>query len=257
MKYVILSANSNIAYSRQIPIVCHLWKNLISYQPIVYFIDEIEDFVVENTKKVGAQYKFFKKGFANINNTVRLSQNIRLFAVLIEKQLKEDDYLIISDADMYPLSYQHFNTAINWNKKLHILNAKGMAPDEVEYPMCYLGADVKTWKEILNEKNFFDIGEKRDQPFITELIKGWPGYEKETQKFIRKTDPKYGKIFNMRYVNRIDRINWRDYQPGDIDSHIFRDNKLKSWEKMEKLVQQVGVYDDWCQEYFSLVKNKL
>src|SRR5690606_5744916 len=78
-----------------------------------------------------------------------VSQVVRLYAAAMN--VSEDDYIITSDADMFPLSRDHFNQQGMEGDDVHLFYANAYAhmKDSVMYPLCYVGASVRTWRDIM------------------------------------------------------------------------------------------------------------
>jgi hypothetical protein len=76
----------------------------------------------------------------------------RIFAALMT-DFKPMDYMITSDADLFPLLPRHFSVDRNWNKTCHLYNAWGggqftSADGQMKdmFPIGYIGMTVKTWR---------------------------------------------------------------------------------------------------------------
>lgn len=86
-----------------------------------------------------------------------LSQTARIFAAnLPDFPGKKNDYLITSDADLWPLHREHY--VHQPGKKLVLVHGMCCGLFDFKgkkyrmYPMGNIGATVSTWREILNEK---------------------------------------------------------------------------------------------------------
>ncbi|ETW95029.1 MAG: hypothetical protein ETSY1_32305 [Candidatus Entotheonella factor] len=251
-KIAVLSADTTGIYAALTPLTAYLWNALIDYVPFVYFVGEIDSFIVDKTLEAGAHVRHWPEipqGFTSS----QLAQNLRLFAAL-EEGMTHDAYLLISDADMWPLSYAYFNCRQDQAKRLHLFNAYGTDLNEAEYPMCYIGARSVVWKEILNSHNIYDSQGIRDQIFISKLIKQWPHFSTHVQKMSRPLDPSING-FHCYYTDRIDRAAWRDYRDGDVDAHLPQTGDKKDWIKLKRLLEQLHMHNSWTEDYINKVSG--
>ena len=89
-----------------------------------------------------------------------LSQTARVFAVNVDRfPAKSDDYVITSDADLWPLNRDHFTP--KKGKKLILVHSQCCGFFQINgtvypmYAMSNIGATVATWQQILNEGHRF------------------------------------------------------------------------------------------------------
>lgn len=80
------------------------------------------------------------------------AQVSRLYASALQS-LENGDYLLTSDADMIPLSKEYFSRQ-DPAFDVHIFSSNAYAAVDgprlpVKFPMCYLGASVPAWREIM------------------------------------------------------------------------------------------------------------
>jgi hypothetical protein len=223
-----------------------LWKEHIGWGTLVYFVGEVDSFIVQKTIEAGARVRHCSRLLPGFTGAT-LAQNIRLF-VPLDDRIEENSYLLMTDADMWPLSRTYFNESQDWSKDLHLFNAFGMDPGESEYPLCYIGATVAIWRQMISRFRLQDSHGYRDQPLATKLIKEWSGYPDRVQKMARSLDPRFPG-FHMRYTDRLDKVEWRDLRCGDVDAHVLRPTSLDDWQRLELLLIQMGRADDWTREY--------
>ena len=79
---------------------------------------------------------------------------LRLFAALMT-DFKSSDYLVTSDADLFPLFPDHFLTERDWTRTCHLYNAFGagqfLSVDgrvKDMFPIGYIGMTAQTWRVI-------------------------------------------------------------------------------------------------------------
>jgi len=250
-KFAVLSTDANPIYSLLTPITAYLWSELIGYTPFVYIVGDVPGWIVEKTREARA----LVQAVAEIENVPRwrLAQSVRLFAGR-EPHFSDDAYLLMTDADMWPLSRDHFQARFDWSKELHIFNAWGMSPQETEYPMCYLGARARLWRELLGQDTVAGCCQTRDQLYISERIRRWPGFKDRTQKLRRPLDPRF-KGFHMRYTDRIDKVEWRALRPGDVDTHLPKQRTQATWDLLSDLLKGLGIYRPWVQDYVNQART--
>ena len=87
-----------------------------------------------------------------------LSQTARAFAVnLPEFPGKDNDFLITSDSDLWPLRKEHYTPLPNY--KIHFVHAGCCGTFTINnktypmYAMSNIGATVATWRQIMNENH--------------------------------------------------------------------------------------------------------
>jgi len=162
--------------------------------------------------------------------------------------LQQDDYAIISDVDMIPLSRSYFRQQDS-TKKFHIFSAdaytditKGWEP--LKFPMCYLGANKQYWREIFNittDDISFETAKSlegradvwdNDESYVCGKIKTSKYYKQDMHLMVR-TWP------GSRAYKRLDRENWHFNSQKDlIDAHFFR----PGYQHMNELLAVFRVY---------------
>jgi hypothetical protein len=85
-----------------------------------------------------------------VHSDATVSQVARLYAGMLNYSTGPDTYLLTCDIDMWPVSYSHFhNKDPKKSVFLDYANAYAHNKNEVMYPICYIGANVRTWQEIM------------------------------------------------------------------------------------------------------------
>jgi len=141
MKYVINSINNNFDYSFFMPLVARTWIHM-GYQPISMLIgtrkswksNERDAYILDKVDNLSIIE--FVQPIENWDDS-RVARMGKLFAAAIP-DLRDNDYLLISDVDMLPLNKVWFNQQ-DFNKKFHLINAS----------ICYIGAWVGVWREVM------------------------------------------------------------------------------------------------------------
>lgn len=224
INYVIMGSNMDPLYLDFWPIISKVWKEKFNIIPVLGLITNYDSDFIEDEYGIVKNFKVIE----GIDSGLQ-SQLIRLF---LTTQLAGN--LLISDIDMLPLSKQYF---INNVQSFDEMNMYVMSADNEEclsnkeYPMCYILANNKTFRDCLNiESNWSEFINR-----INNLKKGWA----TDQQFIFENINEYnsnnsGKVALLkrgwehgRALKRIDRIFWH-YDPQAvvqdyyIDSHLLR-----------------------------------
>lgn len=219
--YVELSASS-ISYFIYLPIVVKAWK-LCGYNSIVILVYhnlcKSIIYIRNELRKLGSDVYYLK-----INNSISThyaSKLARIYGFAASKKTRNCDYMILSDADMIPISKLFFSD-INYGKltlKSFGPNGYGYGNNKGRWAMCYIIANKYIWKDILkkdiNDENIKYIiqnliiillqkGEKYfenflylDEVYMRDRIKEWMFYNSNV-------------LFHTRnyYKTRINRSKW-------------------------------------------------
>ncbi len=265
---VVLAVNENPNYYFFMPVVSMLWQKYIGYCPIIIIVGTVKEWlddpqkklVLEETRKIGAEIHFISTISGYNSSTV--AQTSRLYASCLP-MYADAMYLVLSDIDMLPLNRAWFNKQ-DMNKKIHLdySNVYG----HKQYPLCYIGCSVATWREIMKPSRSNSITESVRSQFISdelieekdgmkiwcydekmfgEKIKAWAGYPKDCQMFDRHGCPP---------IDRIDRSCWPKTFDATkmIDCHSVRPgNTSPNWEKIQTVLEQILNPEDlkWVLDY--------
>ncbi len=255
-KRVVLATDHNVAYYFFMPIVSTLWQKYIGYCPIIVIVGTIKEWLddpqkmlaLEETRKTGAEIHFIPTidGYKSAS----VAQNSRLYVSCLP-MYSDTMYLVLSDMDMIPLNRTWFNKQ-NTQKRIHLDYSH--VYDHMQYPLCYIGCSVATWREIMKPSHPNDITESvrsqfvfdklieekdgmkiwcYDEKMFGEKIKAWSGYPNECQMFDRHGCPP---------VDRIDRSCWpKTFDVTKmVDCHSVRPGYTSpNWEKIESVLQQI------------------
>lgn len=247
-RYVVNSADQNDFYSFFMPIVCHVWKEYMGYEPIAILYGD-EASWNDNPKsrcvlayiKQAALIRYVGEvpGY-KVSTIMQLS---RMFGHVIPG-VGDSDYLLTSDVDMVPLDRSYFNqqdTSFEFNlfsADAYADLSKGHVPPK--YPMCYIGARRSGWKAVLGTRTRDlhtevslalegrpDLWENDEQYFAEKLF----DHEFHRGPFERMTGQVYRKgkceciarTWKPYAHRRLDRGSWSfQGEAGMIDCHAFR-----------------------------------
>lgn len=265
---VIYSSNENHDYFFYLPLTTLLWKELVNYDPIVLLTGTPKEWLdipkrklaLEKTKQFGGDV-YFLGNIQNVRSST-LAQVSRLYAGGLV--LADDVYVLTSDVDMWPLQKNYFYQQ-DFQKKLHLYYANAYAP-KIKYPICYMGAYVKVWREIMGLGNPY-LGDDTlyfqkktqytimnslltdcitknlpstasawenwlfDEELFGKVLQKWPGFPTQCQMIHRNGGPPEG---------RVDRAGWQfdSLLPTHIDAHLVRPGYSgDNWVKIDKLLK--------------------
>lgn len=145
-------------YAFYLPLTALAWQR-IGFKSIILIIGErqywsdhpVLSFILESLQKLNYVTIFFIA--AETENRLMLSQTARLFVANFYPA-KENDYLLTTDADLWPISAHHFSP--RENKSLVILHSHCCGQFQHNnqsfrmIPMAHIGASASTWREIIN-----------------------------------------------------------------------------------------------------------
>ena len=163
MRYVSLSTDADPAYAVHAAVAARLWLRL-GYKTIMHVEDterwnsKFGAIVLEELRTIEAAIvKVPKTHPLSVANTMRAS---RLVAPWVNG-LFQDDFILMADVDMYPLSRTFFSSPSDFTV-LRALYASWLScsnpPPQVDwslvtadkwrFQMCYAGATVQIWREM-------------------------------------------------------------------------------------------------------------
>lgn len=269
-KYVVLSVNDNQDYLYYLPMTLWSWRK-IGWEPIVFYHRKDRTPEHKNSDLAGMEalqldtpgneifHPFFLDSIEGYRSDT-ITQTSRLYGACL-KSIQDDDYIMTGDIDMLALSDAwHFNPDVVtiWNHDL---------TDYTEFPICYLGAPKKVWREVMNiDSSDYNALLKRDldatpnaksldfykywsvdQQIATDRFKAYKGHK----DFIYR-----GKLSSGYARYRVDRGSWTLEHDQFIDCHMHRD-LFKAFypdpnpQHVEKWNQTITMlYKIWPQENF-------
>jgi hypothetical protein len=264
MKYIILSVNENVDYFAYVPLTCWAWRR-IGWEPILFYHRENESDSLTLVEELVAKYSSVETHFLKSIPGYRsdtITQVSRLYGQCLNgnKQYRADDYIMLGDIDLIPLSdYWHpdNNRIIVYGHDL---------TNYTHYPMCYIGMNREKWNDVMGttwpgdynafiqrdldkipnakEQDFY----KRwfvDQDLITERLLPY----KDKITFVDR-----GKYANGYAFGRVDRGEWNVNQHNWIDSHLHRD-LFKHFYTKELPQDQRDLYAKKWQDHMDLLNK--
>jgi len=276
MRYVINSSDTNEIYSFFIPIVSLLWRER-GFTPIILLVGTREQWnstgknksVLHHIEKAEIKVHFVKPVQNYKNSTI--AQVSRLFACA-DPNIKPEDYILISDADMLPMSRTWFtqydaSKAFNFfggNAYLGYIGDASPSKLPTRLPMCYIGGSTANWRQVMgiNDLNIQTSMEKiikereatgcRDEWFYDEHTFANKMFKSPlitNSQFINR-DWTHG-----RASNRLDRDNWHfNNQKDIIDCHYLRPATKFIDELFRILIPEVYCYPghiQWIRAYIN------
>ena len=150
-KYVLLSSTFDADYTFNLPAVVFSWRRL-SIEPIVLIIyDDLNCKYKENSSSATI-LKYLESLNVQVisinadsNNSIFISQNVRLFAgIFPDDSLTDQDFVMTSDSELAVFRSSYFNVDLSKNgSKITVWNAFCCSnfrfSDDQEYPMYPLG----------------------------------------------------------------------------------------------------------------------
>lgn len=152
MNRVVISSDRNLDYAFFTPVISLLWGTR-GYRPLLLLVGEAAEWVadprlrlaLERSREVGAEVYFVPR--CGGVRTSAVAQVARIFGASAPG-VTEDDYLLVSDADMLPLgSWVGGGRDKSKDLQLYYSNAYDQST-YVHYPMCYVGATAKIWRDV-------------------------------------------------------------------------------------------------------------
>lgn len=236
MKYAVISSDVNPLYSFYLPILGRAWEEM-GYTALYLLVGEEKDwkshpeasFALERFKNMGLIHYVSTIPNREIHTVAQVS---RLYASAIPS-LKKDDYLLTTDADMIPLSKSFFNKE-DKSLDFHLFTGNGydlVSKDHlpVKFPMCYLGASVSSWKEVMGIKEF-SVSEHMKRHFAA--VPGPARWDHDEMTFatrIKYSDMFSGPVLKHAEGNSKGRVHLMNRFRGGGGSFYGRLDGVKWW----------------------------
>lgn len=248
---VVISSNDNPDYLFFLPLVSWAWKK-IGWEVITIFQNksDITNLVINNLDDYAAQF-----GPMSEYRCETQYQCIRLY---VANWIHEDYYILTTDADMLPLSDY-------WKPDYEKFTSWGRDLTDYHNPICYLGAPVKIWKEVMNLTGSAIHDMLRDfeaNPKVNSENKvDWWGVDQDiiTERLLNYSYVRQdrGIAPNSHFpLGRIDRGAWELtlQQPLRIDAHLLRPGYSdENWPRIMKLIQEcfdpTAIEIEWMENY--------
>lgn len=240
-----------------------MWQR-IGYTPIMLMVGEQVDWLAVPSSRVA-----YKRLIACDVRCVFLGQysghrdsTVSQVARLYGGDILEDEraYVITADVDMWPLDDQWF-TPRDRDGRWQIWYAN--AYQHHRYPMCYLGATVRLWREVMGHG---PLRERLAAQLNTGLGVGadsesaWTYDEQLFAECLKEYQAQPGArrpVYIDRHGNpvhdRIDRIRWPRYPDvsGKLDAHLPRPGFGDGWPLVRPILEQLCSAENlaWADAY--------
>jgi hypothetical protein len=190
-KYAILSANlQEDYYLFNLPMVALAWRR-IDYEPIAFIVysnisklNNLSNKTIEYLNKFKVKTVLIKSP-DNYETTVGMLS--RLYGGLL-KSISDDDFLITSDSDLYPINNVYYNIKITNSIKTWNAFCCGQfmfnQTEYTMYPLSHIGMRKFQWKEVMHVSE--ELGYKLNGESILKNIKLFD------EKYIKKNN-EFGK----------------------------------------------------------------
>lgn len=242
----VVSTSLNPMYSFFLPITTALWKRM-GFTPTVILVGSPEEWAnrveLQWTRRLGGEVYFQRP--LTPNYLPNRAQFARLFAYRQTYNCNpwgDGVYLLMSDADMLPLNKDYFQQCTYYPDRLSLYYGNVYLPAP-QYPICYMGGTVATWKELLDgvdQNVLVEEAQKEPEPikvwcydetWMGRRIQNWKGFAERTAIISRKGCPPH---------DRIDRSKWPAEIPaGMVDCHSVRPgHTAENWPKIEAVLQR-------------------
>lgn len=266
MNYAVLGCDRNEEYSFLLPIVCLFWRRK-GYRPLVLLVGESAEWLgdvghrleVERAREIGAEI-YWLGNFKDVR-TSTVAQCSRIFAAAMTG-VEAGDLLVTSDVDMLPIG-SWVGGGIDATKDLHLFYANAYdGSDYVHYPMCYVIAKAKVWKEIVGSSSLETMLAEApvdengswnwDERWLGGAIEAW------REKVGRDRVQEISRTF-VEGEWRIDRSDWdgamaetKGSLRGVADAHVIRPaHTIENWPRLRPLLALVLSDSDlaWVDDY--------
>ncbi len=273
---VIMSLDTvNLFYAWFAPITTLIWYEVMEWQPVFIFLypndpdftpGPLLEFIVKYIEAAGG-------GVINIVNTLPEPHYLMGMVLMCSRysicvtDWPEDTYVMISDADIWPLSKETFERETSFPAAAHVFDP----PQSPVFASCYIGMNVSTWREIMGFKKGDDImkvvaGMRDQYPVFMEEARQWGIDQEVVTRRIRKWNDFRTQVHfygHDRSKDRLDRRPGPDkfvWRSGLLDSHLLRPGFVKEhWSKLRELAthilndEQLKWVDDYAELFCSLV----
>lgn len=258
-------------YCFYLPLTARSWQR-IGFKSIVLIIgakvqwlnDPALSLVLVSLSQVEASVIFMD---ANEENRSMLSQTARIFvANMAACPARTDDYIISTDADLWPLRRDHFCVP-RAEKKLVLVHSRCCGNFNLYgktyrmLPMSHIGASAATWRQIINgngqtprdapsildymERTFGPIVRRRvqydsaewyfDQKLISIKIDEWKRRGCNTEAVVEVSDAGFTRLDRARWT--ADQLSPRQFDKK-YDAHLLLNGFLPDqWKRIMPLIE--------------------
>lgn len=290
---------NNMQYAANAPLSAYIWRHHIGFFPIVFAVTHTNltmsaEHVVDAIRDAGGMVEIVHPRHTDATQTMAQLVRIATFALPF---ISDHDYIVTTDADIWPMSQLYWKNALNFNQHFTIVNGEFFRQHvhvEVGMAMCYIGAMASTWKVLILHsvdaitsnmsalQPLSNSGGAMDAASITNLIidagkefrkERWAGLTKGghqwfwDQVFLTYAFRHLVKTCNATYATganlqarRLDRSGWNFN--GDIehytDAHlIYPLTAAHVWSKLMDVWHKMFNTTVWPETYRSGLLQKL
>lgn len=147
----------NLQYAANAPLSAYIWRHHMNFQPIVFVVGNVTlphaKILVRAIEDAGAKVEIIEP-IVN-HSTATLAQIVRIAAFALP-YISQNDYIITSDADIWPMSKTFWSSIFDFSKHFTIVNGeffRGGIGGEVGIAMCYVGGHALAWRAMI-ERSF-------------------------------------------------------------------------------------------------------
>lgn len=264
-KWVTLASDVNPTYDFLLPVGGLVWRKVAGYEPLCLLASDkwdspIGKIVIDQLKTFGMRYEFVGTLTEPYRPSV-IAQMSRQHCCVLD--LPEDDLVMTSDAEMFPLNGAWFNQWDNSKAvRLHYSNSYLYN----FHTTGYWTMKVKTWREVMRldrSKTIIQhiqerldrwIGRDRDtwqewyadEHIASVHLRSWHGYPSQCMMIEREGSPP---------PDRLDRGNWHGRIDGMSDAHVLRPaQSTANWSRMREFLtklipESMDAVDDFHRRY--------
>lgn len=211
MKRVVTTVTNNDRYLYNLKLVESAWEEVgYKFEPFLV-INEDEEFP-ELDYDFGPNKVRLYANCSDIKDFISCVQSLRFFYAG-SRLFDPNDFVLITDADIIPISKSHFSVNDNFDGIIHLNANAYYYANGMRYPACYYGMRSKDWASKINPNklnvhdwckknvmpNFFISG--IDEKIVYDSISGCP--------MIRRVISKDQRIdvFNYKNINKLKQTN--------------------------------------------------
>ena len=155
----------NLQYAANAPLSAYIWNRHLNISPIVFVVGNISStpskILTGAIKDAGAKVELIQP--VQNHSTSTLAQVVRIAAYSLP-YVSPNDYIITTDADIWPMSTVYWSKIFNYSAHFTIVNGeffRGGLGGEIGIAMCYVGARANSWRALVEGSNgSFPIGVK-------------------------------------------------------------------------------------------------
>ena len=263
MPYVAIGCSHMQPYDYLLPFTVRLWKERIGMDVILLLSGDPQEWLRRPVFNELDEDECYFVGEIEGFDAGTVAQSARQHVAAME-WLKEDDYIISSDSDLWPIKkdfYWGFDESpmTFWYANAYLYE---------NHCTCHMGATVKTWRDVMGLKAGSLSAQLKDtfarklapkQEGLNPGDAGWQAWnfdEWNTSEVLRQQEwyPDQCKMIErvgQPPNDRIDRSNWRDLKPDDVDAHLLRpSHDDENWPLVRKLwAELMPDHVEWADAY--------